>query len=65
MSINDPVYAFFDEKRWRWRLLRGNETFYNEQNQMIEFDTIDEAVTWAHDNLGVSVHLKPGQIALL
>jgi hypothetical protein len=37
---------FYDERRAKWRWRRGNETFYNEKNELIEFDTVTEAVRW-------------------
>jgi hypothetical protein len=49
---NVIVESFFDERRGRWRLLRYNkgssqaETFYNDQNQMMEWETEREAWDW-------------------
>jgi len=46
------IVAFWDEKRAKWRLLKkskwsnGVETFYNQANEMIEFDTEDQAWEW-------------------
>ena len=37
---------FYDERRQRFRWKHGNETYYNEKNEMIEFDTLKEAVDW-------------------
>ena len=37
---------FYDERRLRWRWRHGNETYYNEKNEMIEFDIYKEAVDW-------------------
>ena len=48
----DIITTFFDVRRGRWRLLWGNETFYNELNQMIEFDTEGEAKEWCKENCG-------------
>lgn len=40
------VDLFYDENhakcRWQW----GNETFYDDQNRLIEFDTSLEALEW-------------------
>ena len=36
----------FDERRGKWRLLWGNETFYDDKNQMIEFSSEREALDW-------------------
>lgn len=49
------IKTFYDERRGKWRLLWGNETFYNELNQMIEFDSEKDALeftfafTWIGD----------------
>lgn len=64
MSINDPIRLFYDEKRERFRLLRGNETFYNERREMVEFETADQAVEWAKNVFGMDVEgveLKDGE----
>jgi hypothetical protein len=37
---------FYDKRRAMWRWIRGNETFYNERNELIEFSTSEEAVEW-------------------
>ena len=42
----DIITTFFDERRGMWRLLWGNETFYDDKNQMIEFSSEREALDW-------------------
>jgi hypothetical protein len=37
---------FYDKNHAKWRWQYGNETFYNERNELIEFDTVEEAVRW-------------------
>jgi hypothetical protein len=43
MSINDPITVEWDDKRERWYLMRGRETFYDEDRVWIQFDTKEEA----------------------
>lgn len=40
------VRTFYDPRRRMWRLLWGNETFYDDNNEMIEFETEQEAIEW-------------------
>ena len=40
------IKTFFDERRGKWRLLWGDETFYDESRKMVEFDTEQEALEW-------------------
>ena len=40
------IEPFYDERRSKWRLRKGNETFYNEKNEMHEWDTKAEALLW-------------------
>ena len=51
MSINDPIIAFYYERRETWILKQGNETFYDEERRMREWQTEQEAIDWARDNL--------------
>lgn len=44
------VISFYDERRAKWRLLWGDETFYNDQNQMLEWDTEQEAIDWVKEH---------------
>ena len=37
---------FYDERRDSYRWLYGNETFYNERSEMIEFETVHESIDW-------------------
>ena len=43
MSINDPITIEWDDKRERWYLKRGRETFYDDDRVWIQFDTKAEA----------------------
>ena len=43
MSINDPITVEWDDKRERYYLQRGNETFYNDDREWIQFDTEQQA----------------------
>ena len=43
MSINDPITIEWDDKRERYYLQRGNETFYNAEREWIQFDTEQQA----------------------
>ena len=52
------VISFYDEKRLKWRLLWGDETFYNDQNQMMEWDTEQEAMDWAEEHYGDLQRIK-------
>lgn len=38
--------TFFDERRGKWRLLWGDETFYDSEDRLIEFDTEQELLDW-------------------
>ena len=40
------IEPFYDERRGKWRLRKGNETFYNEKNEMREWDTKTDALLW-------------------
>jgi len=38
--------TFYDEKRKKWRMLWGDETFYDTEDRMWEFDTEQELLDW-------------------
>ena len=40
------IKTFYDTRRRMWRLLWGNETFYDSENRMMEFETEQEALEW-------------------
>ena len=42
----DVVTLFFDEKREKWRFLWGGETFYNDNRELMAWDTTEEAIAW-------------------
>jgi hypothetical protein len=52
VSVNDPIILGWS-KKWGWMLHQGRETFFNENNEMRCWDTMEEARQWAIDNLGV------------
>lgn len=43
--------TFYDQKRQTWRLLRGHETFYNESRELLEWDSEQQAIKWAMENI--------------
>jgi len=45
MSINDPITIEYDERRKRYYLKQGRETFYDNDRDWIQFDTREEAET--------------------
>lgn len=49
MGINDPVVLHFYVRRGTWIFLQGRETFYNEEDVLMEFDTMEEAMAWAEE----------------
>ena len=53
MSIDDPIEIEYQKNRTTFILMRGRETFYDEDRGMIEFDTIEEAKEWSRENLGI------------
>jgi hypothetical protein len=52
MGINDPVVIAHSLK-WGWMLHQGRETFYDENNVMRCWETMEDARQWAIENLGV------------
>lgn len=59
MSINDPIKVEYLEKRGKWVLCQGRESFYDDSNQLREWDTQDQAGQWAIDNLGIRPDMQP------
>ena len=45
MSGN-TVLLFFDDKREKWRFLWGNETFYDDEDRLMTWDTVEQALDW-------------------
>ena len=43
MSIDDPISIEWDDKRQRYWLRQGRETFYDENRKWIQFETEEEA----------------------
>ena len=63
MSINDPITIEFDEKRQKYFLKQGNETFYDDNNEWIMFDTEEEAQEYLDEGIGESYdHFIDGQL---
>lgn len=52
MGISDPVIVAHSLK-WGWMLYQGRETFFDENNEMRTWRTMEEARQWAIENLGV------------
>jgi len=50
VSINDPL----EIDRWHdlFIIKRGKETFYDNERNMITFETVDDAKAWAYAALG-------------
>ena len=51
MSVNDPIYPWFYERRGTWLLMQWDESFYDENNILREFETREDALEWAYNNL--------------
>ena len=65
MGINDPITFEYREKQGRWIVLQGRETFYDEENYRYEFDTFDDALEWANENLPLHlIEVNPDQISI-
>ena len=47
---NPTVKAEYDKKHNWWILLRGPETFYDEDRKMRVWDTKEEAIKWIQIN---------------
>ena len=52
MSITDPFVVEYYKRRETWIITRGRETFYDENNCMLEFETSQEAIAYAMNKLG-------------
>ena len=53
MSIDDPVVAVWSQK-YGHILMRGRETFYDEEGYLRSWETAEAAAEWAMANLGAS-----------
>lgn len=44
----DTVLLFFDdhENRKAWRFLWGNETFYDDEDRLMTWNTVEQALDW-------------------
>jgi hypothetical protein len=59
MAINDPIYPNYVKRKDYWILQQGRETWYDEDNALITFESAEEALEWARNNL------EPWQLELL
>lgn len=50
MSITDPIEVYYYERRKTYLLVRGRETFYDENDILLEWETAEEALEWALEN---------------
>jgi len=50
MGLTEPIRI----EAWHsmWIVVRGRETFFDDERVMLTFDTVDEAVEWSIENLG-------------
>ena len=53
MGVNDPILIVYSEKREKFTLQQGNETFYDLENYLIEFDSAEQATEFALRELGI------------
>lgn len=53
MSINDPIELRYHPKRDRWYIAQGRETFYDENDHLIEFESAEDAAFWAVSNMSL------------
>ena len=54
MSITDPIFANYLPNRGSWILVQGRETFYNDDDAMIEFEGEYQAKKYCEEVLGKS-----------
>ena len=47
MSINDPIFIKYNERRETYYVSQGNETFYDNDNVFREWDAPKDAYKWA------------------
>ncbi len=67
MSVTDPLELRYQAKRRTWIVVRGRETFYDDDRYLIEHPTSGAATAWAEEELG-ETPLEPGdtfQLALM
>ena len=67
MSVTDPLELRYQGKRRTWIVVRGRETFYDDDRYLIEHSTSQAAIAWAEEELG-ETPIEPGdtfQLALL
>ena len=51
MALNDPYTIHYNAKRDRYYVKRGNETFYDEDNNWILFETEEDAEIFIEEEL--------------
>lgn len=49
MSINDPIILKYNPNRQQYYFSQGNEIFYDDENNWIEFDTFEDALTFGYE----------------
>lgn len=47
VSLTDPFVIIYLKNRESWIIMRGRETFYNEDREMIEFKSSEKAMAYA------------------
>lgn len=50
MAITDTIKVYYNERRGTYMLLQGRETFYNEDDILLEWETPEEAMEWSQKN---------------
>lgn len=49
MSINEPIILRYNPNRQQYYFSQGNETFYDVDNKWLEFDTMEDALTFGFE----------------
>lgn len=69
MSITDPIHAQYTQRRGTWILVQGRETFYDEDNVLLEFTGEMQAQKYCEEVLkkpfGIQKPLEPKQGRLI
>ena len=60
MSITDPILLAYSSK-WGYYLIRGRETFYDEDNALVCFDDPEDAIRWVEEELDEKVVALPDE----
>jgi hypothetical protein len=54
MGVTDPIVLVYYENRDVYILVRGRETFYDDNDILRDFEEPEDAVVWCEENLGVT-----------